>query len=344
MTNAPVKCVVWDLDGTLWDGDLTTAPDPFADAVRTLHTLDERGVLHAATDRGSSELAEAHLADKGLLDLFTWVEVGPETKSDSIRRVAEELDIALDAIAFIDDDPTERAEVAAALPAVRCYPATDAARLPSLFSPHFATPESRRRRHLYRADRQRRLAEAAHVGAAGEFLAGLDLVMRVRPADPADLDRVLELTTRAHQLNTTGRTFTHDELLALCASPRHEILVADLRDRFGPYGTIGVAVTAYSAADSVLELLLISCRVLSRGAAPALLDHLLERALADGRRPVAEFVRGPANRVMLITLRFAGFAVVHESDRELTLAIDPRDPPAERTHPVTITRHEWRAG
>ncbi|HVK24439.1 MAG TPA: hypothetical protein VM677_24035 [Actinokineospora sp.] len=346
MTSSPVKCLVWDLDGTLWDGEVHAGDDPipFADAVRTLHTLDQRGVLHAAAGGGGP--AAAHLAGKGLLDLFTWLEDGQDTKSESIRRVAAELDIGLDAIAFIDNDPAERAEVAAALPAVRCYPAEAAIRLPELggFSPAYATAESRRRRHLYRAEAARKAAEAAYTGPPGEFLDSLDQVMRVRLADPADLDRMHELTERVHQLNTTGRTFARDELLALCASPRHEVLIAELSDRFGSYGTIGLAVTGFSAADSVLELLAVSCRVLSRGAGAALVDHLITAALADGRRPVAEFTRTDANRLMLITLRFAGFAVVHESNGELTLAVDPHQPPAERPHPLLVSRGPTSGG
>ncbi|CRK57370.1 FkbH like protein [Alloactinosynnema sp. L-07] len=338
MTTAPVKCLVWDLDGTLWDGCGDAIP--FADAVRTLRTLDQRGVLHAVACRGEPDVAAAHLAGNGLLDLFTWVEVGRVAKSESIKRVAAELDIALDAIAFIAGDPTERAEVAAALPTVRCYPAEEAVRLPELggFAARHATAESRGRRHLYRAEQLRKQAEAEHVGPTKEFMKSLDLVLRVRPADPADLSRTHELADRAHQLNTTGRTFAPDELLALCASPRHEVLVAELSDRFGSHGTVGLAVTAFSAADSVIELLVVSCRVVSRGAGAALVDHLIKAALADGRRPVAEFVRTEANRVMLITLRFAGFAVVHESDGQLTLAVDPRDPPAHRPHPVRVER------
>ncbi|MFG1891651.1 HAD-IIIC family phosphatase [Micromonospora sp. NPDC049051] len=335
-----VKCLVWDLDDTLWDGVVLEgdAPVPFPAAVRTLRALDRRGVLHAVASRGERAPATAHLAAHGLLDLFTRVEVGWGAKSGAVARIAADLGIGLDAVAFVDNDPVERAEVAAALPAVRCHPADAVADLPA--RPEFTggppTEESRRRRQLYRVDDRRRAAEAAHAGPPAEFLASLGLVLRVRRAGPADLARAHELTVRTHQLNTTGVTFSPAELRALCASPRHEVLVARLHDRFGSYGTVGLAVTELRPAATVLRLLLMSCRVLSRGAGAALLDHLVHTALAAGRRPVAEFVPTAANRQMLVTLRFAGFAVEDDAGDRWTLAVDPARPPAARSHPVRV--------
>ncbi|GAA4671253.1 hypothetical protein Prum_074020 [Phytohabitans rumicis] len=271
--------------------------------------------------------------------MFTRIEVGWGAKSAAVAQVAADVGIGLDTVAFVDNDPLERAEVAAALPAVRCHPAGAVAELPALpeFSPGYVSEESRQRRHLYRVDEQRRAAEAGHTGPPVDFLASLDLVMEVRRAGPADLVRAHELTVRTHQLNTTGATFSLAELRALCASPRHEVLVARLRDRFGSYGTVGLAVTELRPATTVLRLLLMSCRVLSRGAGAALLDHLVHSALATGRQPVAEFVPTAVNRQMLVTLRFAGFAVQDDTGGRWTLAVDPARPPAARAHPVRVT-------
>ncbi|MFC5286470.1 HAD-IIIC family phosphatase [Actinokineospora guangxiensis] len=334
----PVKVVVWDLDDTLWDGVVLEgdAPAPFPAAVATLHTLDRRGVLHAVASRGEAAVAERHLAEHGLAELFVAVEVGWGAKSDAVARVARELNIAADAVAFIDNDPLERAEVATGLPGVRTYLATDAAGLPE--RPEFAathtTAESAGRRQLYRTERDRRRAEAGHTGPPAEFLAGLDLELTVRRAEESDLDRAHELTVRTHQLNTTGRTFSAEQLRALCADPGYEVLVADLRDRFGSYGTIGLAVTAVTATTTTLELLLMSCRVMSRGAGAALVDHIAATALAAGRTPMAEFVPTDVNRIMLVTLRFAGFRPVGGPGGPL--AVDPAAPPAPRRHPVRV--------
>ncbi|MDT0541509.1 MULTISPECIES: HAD-IIIC family phosphatase [Streptomyces] len=335
-----VKCLVWDLDDTLWDGVVLEGDDPVpvSAAVETLTALDKRGILHAVASRGEHEVAAAHLRRHGLDDLFTVVEVGWGAKSAAVRRIAETLGIGLDTLAFVDNDPVERAEVAAALPMVRCYPAEQAGRLPDLgeFQPEFVTAESRQRRTMYRVEAERRSAEEDHTGPATDFLASLDLVLTLRPATPDDLARAHELTVRTHQLNTTGWTADMAELRRLCASGDHEVLVASLTDRFGPYGTIGLAISEIGATESVLKLLLMSCRVTSRGVGAVLLDHLVRRALAAGRRPRAEFVPTSVNRIMLVTLRFAGFDVVDRAGDRLLLELR-NEPSAQTGHVRVVT-------
>jgi FkbH-like protein len=322
-----VKCLVWDLDDTLWQGTVLEGdvPRPDPGALATLRALDERGILHAVASRGDHALATAHLTALGLEDLFTVVEVGWGSKSRTVRRIAETLNIGIGTLAFIDNDAVERAEVASVHPAVRCYRAEQAAELPELpeFQPPSVTDESRVRRHLYRAELSRKKAQESFEGPAGDFLATLGLTLTVRPADVDDLRRAHELTIRTHQLNTTGRTYDMAELRALIGSPHHRILVAGLEDRYGSYGTIGLAVSELTPDTSTLGLLLLSCRVMSRGVGPALIGHLVREALAAGRHPVAEFVPTDLNRVMLVNLRFAGFEVISRSPERILLGFDP---------------------
>ncbi|CAL9617509.1 HAD-IIIC family phosphatase [Streptomyces sp. enrichment culture] len=328
-----VKCLVWDLDDTLWQGTVLEgdAPRPSPAAVATLRALDERGILHAVASRGDHATATAHLTALGLHELFTVVEVGWGAKSEAVRRIAGTLGIGLDTVAFIDNDAVERAEVAAALPAVRCHPAAHAPLLPSLpdYRPSHLTAESRTRRLLYRGEQRRRQAQEDHAGPPREFLASLGLVLTVRPAAADDLERAHELTVRTHQLNTTGRTYDLAELRELCGSPAHQVLVASLEDRFGSYGTVGLALSERDAHTSLLKLLLLSCRVINRGVGPALIGHVVRDAIGSGRRPLAEFVPTDVNRVMLVNLRFSGFEVVERTGAGLLLGFDPaRTPPA----------------
>ncbi|GAA3463675.1 HAD-IIIC family phosphatase [Saccharothrix longispora] len=331
-----VKCLVWDLDDTLWDGVVLEGdrPVPRPGAVAALKALDERGVLHAVASRGEHAAALAHLAEHGLHRMFCALEVGWGPKSEAVRRIAAELNIGLDTIAFTDNDAVELAEVAAALPQVRCYPAERVGELAALpeFRPGPVTPESRRRREAYLTERRRAEAERDFGGSSARFLASLDLELTVLTATEADLERARELTARTHQLNTTGLTYDVAELRALCASPGHDVLVARLRDRFGDYGAIGLAVVAHVGGDAVLELLLMSCRVMSRGVGSVLLGDIVRDALERGRRPVARFRRTPVNQVMLVTLRFAGFEPVERDGDRMLLARPSPEPPAPPAH------------
>ncbi|SCK46257.1 HAD family hydrolase [Streptomyces sp. WMMB 322] len=343
-----VKCLVWDLDDTLWDGVVLEGdePEPFPDALKTLRTLDERGILHAAASRGEYAVTSRHLDRHGLEEWFSDVRVGWGAKSEAVRRIAEGLNIGLDTVAFVDNDPVERAEVASALPAVRCYPADQAGALPDLaeFQPEFVTEEAGRRRQLYRTERRRKAAEEEFGEDRQGFLTSLGLEMTLREATEDDLTRASELTVRTHQLNTSGLTYDAEELRKLSASADHRVQVAELRDKFGDYGIIGLAVTELTPHDSVLRLMLMSCRVASRGVGTVLLDHLIREAVASGRRPVAHFVPTETNRNMLVTLRFAGFAPAEGEDpapaageeggaAPLVLAVDPgRLAPPRKSH------------
>ncbi|MFD9903981.1 HAD-IIIC family phosphatase [Streptomyces sp. NPDC059063] len=316
-----VKCVVWDLDNTLWhgilleDGDAIAPREDIAEAVRA---LDARGILQSVASRNDEEAALAALEKAGLREFFLAPQIGWHAKSGSVRRIADALNIGLDTFLFLDDDPFERAEVQSAHPAVRVAEATDGPTLLSRpdLAPAAVTADGARRRLMYQAEQRRSAAERDFTGAPEEFLATLGMRLTVRRAGPGDLARAEELTVRTHQLNATGYTYDHDELDAFRTSPEHTLLVAELTDRFGAYGTIGLVLLENGPDTWTLKLLLASCRVMSRGIGGILLHHLIERSRAQGVRLVGEFVPTARNRPMLVAYRFAGFTVVSEPDSE----------------------------
>ncbi|QIS12097.1 MULTISPECIES: HAD-IIIC family phosphatase [Nocardia] len=129
-----LKCLVWELDNTLWDGAVcdATSGAPRPAALRTLRTLSERGIWHAVAGRGERDWTLDKLYRHGLYDMFSVIEIGWGRKSAAIVRIAHRLGLSLDGVGFIDDEPIERAEVARALPRVRCYAARNADVLPAL--------------------------------------------------------------------------------------------------------------------------------------------------------------------------------------------------------------------
>jgi FkbH-like protein len=333
MKPAQVKCVVWDLDGTIWDGVLLEDGDVVVrDAVvDVIRELDEIGILHSISSKNDHDLAMKRLEQAGLADYFLYPQINWNPKSDSIRHVAQALNIGIDALAFVDDQEFELAEVAHAMPEVLLVPAgkiTVAARLPE-FRPRFVTSESRQRRGMYQADAARDTAEREYVGTSEEFLATLGMQMRIRPAGPDDLPRAEELTARTNQLNSTGRMFGYEELDALRTSPGHLLLVVSLEDRFGSYGTIGLALVATAEPAWRLQLLLMSCRVVSRGVGTVLLNHVMRLADEAGVRLQAEFVHTGRNRMMYLTYKMAGFLETGEADGAVLL-----ESPLDHIQPV----------
>ncbi|GAB2711691.1 hypothetical protein GCM10027089_39450 [Nocardia thraciensis] len=123
-----MKCLVWEVDNTLWDGVVcdSTSGALRPDAVRALRTLARRGVVHAVASRGEWAWTTEKLHRHGLDAAFAAVEVGWGRKSAAIRRIAEGLRIGLDAVGYLDAEPLERSEVGHTLPQVRCYAARHA--------------------------------------------------------------------------------------------------------------------------------------------------------------------------------------------------------------------------
>ena len=318
-----VKCVVWDLDHTVWDGILLEDGDvPLRPGVlEIIRELDARGILQSVASRNDAEAAMARLRALELEDFFLYPQVNWNAKGANVRQIATDLNIGLDTFLFIDDQPFEREEVRHAAPEVRVL---DAARLEGLLdhpalNPEFITDDSRNRRRMYQADARRNAAEADFAGPSEAFLAGLDMRFVLGPCTEADLQRAEELTQRTNQLNTTGYTYDYDELNAFRTSPDHLLLVAGLEDRYGSYGKIGLALVE-KTSDTVwtLKLLLMSCRVMSRGVGTILMSWIMQQARDAGAVLRAEFRSNGRNRMMEVTYRFGGFREV-ERDGELVI-------------------------
>lgn len=317
MQTKVVKVLVWDLDETLWQGTLLEGDDVRLrpGVLETIRTLDKRGILHSIASRNDRHEAMGKVRELGLEEYFLYPQISWNPKSAAVGEIARAINIGLDAVAFIDDQPFEREEVLHAHPDVL---ALDASELEGLterpeFFPRFITDESAMRRHMYQADYRRNQAEEEFQGPAEEFLAGLGMRFTIALPREEDLKRAEELTVRTHQLNTTGYTYSYDELDAFRHSGGHLLLVADLADKYGTYGKIGLALIEKLPQVWNIKLLLMSCRVMSRGVGTILINYILVRAKQAGVRLRAEFKSNDRNRMMLVSYKFAGFKEIDRS-------------------------------
>lgn len=306
-----VKCLVWDLDNTLWQGTLLEDDEVvLSEEIRAVITeLDSRGILQAVASKNDHEHAWGRLEKLGVSEYFVLAEIGWGPKSASVRTIAERLNFAEGAVAFIDDQPAERAEVRYHLPDVRCFDAPDAARLTALpeFSPARRTIDSGRRREMYQANFRRDAERAEFTGPDEDFLRSLDLELQILRAGESELSRVEELTVRTSQMNATGVPYSDETLRGFIADPGHEVLVATLQDRFGTHGAIGVVLLETGQAAWRLKLLATSCRVVSFGVGTVILNWLADQAASAAVHLLADFRRTDRNRMMEIAYRFVGF-------------------------------------
>lgn len=327
---AKVKCVIWDLDGTVWEGTLSEGGagqlrPGVADAIRE---LDRRGIIQSVASKNDRAAAERKLEQFGLADYFLCPQISWGHKSGAVQTILDTLNLKPEAVAFVDDNPFERDEVRYAHPKVRAYDADQAAQLPELpeFTVRFITQDSANRRKMYQADLNRQEAEHAFDGSAEEFLATLDMRMDISPVTEGDLRRVEELTIRTHQLNSTGYTYSYEELVSLSQSPNHIFRICGLTDRYGDSGKVGLLLLEEGAQTLRLKLLIVSCRVMTRGVGSALLAYATQLAKERGKKLQAEFLETEHNRIMYITYKLAGFEEVEEDGNHLLLEYTQEEP------------------
>lgn len=225
-------------------------------------------------------------------------------------RIAETLNVGLDAVAFVDEDPFERAEVAHLLPEVLVLAVADlesALAAGGRFAAGPPTGEGRRRAAMYRDEERRRQAEAGFAGGRAAFLRWCAMRLEIGPAAAAELDRLVELGERTHRLNSTATRHGRDEVARWLAAGG--LVRARLADRFGDSGLIGmVAVDRSAAADWEVELLAVSCRVDGRGVPAALLRWTMDAARAAGAAGLRARYRPNGRNVRLaLLLRQLGF-------------------------------------
>jgi methoxymalonate biosynthesis protein len=305
-----VKCLVWDLDNTLWKGTLLEDPDVelSEELRRVVVELDSRGVLQSVASKNDFDHAWSRLEELGISEYFVLPHIGWGPKSESVTDIADTLNFALGTIAFIDDQPAERDQVTFRAPEVRCYSADQALDLVDLpeFSPEVVTVDARRRRQMYQASFRRNTDRESFGGPDEQFLRTLDLVMAIKRADEQDLSRVEELTLRTSQMNATGVHYSDATLRGLLDDPDHEVLTVTLTDKYGPHGAVGVMLLEYQPTVWHLKLLATSCRVVSFGAGAVILNWLIDQAAQAGAHLAADFRPTERNRMMDIAYRFAG--------------------------------------
>jgi FkbH-like protein len=318
-----VKCVVWDIDNTLLTGIYLEAGDqpPGADPVLTsvLAELGERGILHALASKNPPEAA-AHTA-RVTGWRFAAAECGWGRKSDALARIAATLGIAVDALAFVDDDPFERAEVGFALPGVLVLSPEEAAEAPGWpeFSPPVITPEARRRAEMYAERQRRQAAERSFGGTKEEFLESVGTRVTVAAATAADVPRLHELAARTRQFNSAagrdpatwagpGAGMAQDWFRGLLTAGDRDVITVRLRDAFGDDGLVGGCVVVREAGIWTVPLLMMSCRAMGRGVIDALLAWLVRQAARAGaRRLRIPCVANSRNVPLRLALAAAGF-------------------------------------
>jgi FkbH-like protein len=294
-----VKCVVWDLDNTLWNGLLVEDGWEHlrlrADIAEIIATLDQRGILHSIASKNNPEEAVAALKKFGLDQYFLYPQISWGPKSQAIKAIAQQLNIGLDSILFVDDSPFERAEVQSICPEVRVL---DAEQYGTLAEREVCrvpiTEESRERRKLYQVEASRQAVAQNFSSDYMAFLQHCQIQLTVRPMTEGNLERVYELTQRTNQMNFSGNRYERETLRRLLDNSHLDTFVLSCEDRFGSYGVIGFCIV--DRREPLMTDLMFSCRAQSKRVEHAFLAAVIRRYIDEtGNDFYANYRKTPRN-------------------------------------------------
>jgi FkbH-like protein len=298
------KCVVLDLDNTIWGGIVgedglngiqlggTAKGEAFLCFQRYLLGLRQRGIILAVCSKNNEsdawQVFDEHpemILKRDHISVFVanW-----RSKTENLRDIATKLNIGLDSIVFVDDNPMERELVRAELPEIEVPdlsedPSTFAATLHRelLFESVSLTREDRKRADDYTANAQRQALQTSSANLE-QFLASLRMTLRLRRFDSANEPRIVQLINKTNQFNLTTRRMSDAEVRAYVADHDCYTQFAQLSDRFGDSGIVGVLMASPRKQALNIDQWLMSCRVLGRQMEVAMLSSLWKYARSNG--------------------------------------------------------------
>lgn len=332
LQGAVKKCLVLDLDNTLWGGvigddglsgiqigELGTG-HAFSDFQKWLKELKNRGILLTVCSKNNEDTAkepfEKHPEMVLRLEDFSMFVANWEDKARNIRTIQQSLNIGMDSMVFLDDNPFERELVRTMIPEITVpeLPEDPALYLQylrglDLFETASYSREDAGRTEQYREKAQRAAFEAAFQ-SYDDYLEALQMRASAAAFDPFHYPRIAQLTQRSNQFNLRTVRYTEAEIEALAQDDSRIGLYFTLKDKFGDHGLISVVVLEKQPEDTLfISEWLMSCRVLKRGMEEFIVDKILSVAAQQGfRRVVGEYIPTPKNAMVKDLYEQLGFA------------------------------------
>lgn len=303
ITGRVCKALVVDLDNTLWGGVIgedgiesiklaTEYPGAsYLSLQKAILNLYHRGVILAVCSKNNYADAMAVIENHPEMLLrprhFAALKINWNDKAQNLREIAAELNIGVDALAFLDDSPAERALIRSELPEVTVIELPDD---PMSYAqtlrdcPAFerlTLSEEDRNRGSYYAEQRKRTESRQSVTSLEDFYRSLDQVVEIAPVNAQTLARVAQLTQKTNQFNLTTRRYSEQQVAEMAADSSYRVYSARVKDRFGDHGLVGVLIVKEADGAWEIDNLLLSCRVIGRTVETAMLSFIADEARAS---------------------------------------------------------------
>jgi FkbH-like protein len=328
------KCLVFDLDNTIWGGIIgddgldgitlghgSAGGEAFVAVQRCILDYHRRGIVLAVSSKNTHEIAmqafEQH--DDMLLrkEHITVFQANWKDKASNINAIAGNLNLGLDSLVFLDDNPVERQLVRDALPQVSVPELPDDpayfARVlsaASYFESVAFLDEDKTRNDSYKQNALR-IEAFESVGSLSEYLKSLEMVLHIKPFDAQGLPRIVQLVNKTNQFNLTTRRYDEKSVTAMMVDGAYITLQARLTDHYGDSGMIAVVIATADNDELVIDSFLMSCRVLERQVEFCLMNQLIAIAKQRGMRSIrAVYIPTDRNVIVENLYQNMGFSLV----------------------------------
>lgn len=341
------KCLVLDCDNTLWGGIVgedgidsikigkTYPGSAYREFQQAILNLYNRGVILAICSKNNEEdvleVLEKHPDMVFREKHFACMRINWNDKVANLKEIAQELNIGLDSLVFVEDSEFEVNLVKNYLPEVKVLnlpkdPTTyrDLLNSCGLFDTLTFSEEDRMRGQMYKAEagRKRFRAQATNLE---DYYRSLEMEVVIGRADSFSIPRITQLTQRTNQFNLTTRRYSESDIKEFASSPNYDVLYLRAKDRFGDSGIVGAAILEHLATQSMVDTFLLSCRVIGRGLEDTFLKECVELSRKRGQKLLkGVYIKTRKNEQVSDFYQKRGFKVEHRTDShiECTFALD----------------------
>lgn len=275
-----VKCVVWDLDNTLWEGTLieSSAVKIRNDIVNLIYSLDEKGIVNSICSKNDYESAMKKLETFGLKNVFVFPKINWDPKSVNIQQIIQQMNISADTIVFVDDTAFEREEVKSAIKDITVVDQNEILEYVSLS--RFEVPvteDSKNRRNTYHMMEKQQEEQKAWKGNIDEFLRNCKMQLTIGKPFEDEIQRCYELLQRTNQLNASGRRLELEQVKKYWLSDTFDTSVLVCEDKFGSYGLVGFSIIEKKEIPIIIDFV-ISCRVANKKVEHSFIKNLAKKS------------------------------------------------------------------
>lgn len=339
------KCIVLDLDNTLWGGivgedglegiKLGPTPEgrPFLEFQKYLLSLFQRGIILAVNSNNNIDDALKVFREHPYMALkeehFAAMQINWNDKISNMKAIAEEINIGIDSMVFIDDDKLNREMIRKALPEslVVELPEDSSLYLKTLmemndFNTLHITEEDKKKGSMYAEQRKRK---EFHKNALdiNKYLKGLEMIATIERANPLTIPRISQLTQKTNQFNMTTRRYPEEDIQKFSKNDKFLVVSIKVEDKFGDNGITGAAIVEKNIAAWRIGTFLLSCRVIGRKIEEALLAYIIKLAKKEkAKELIGEFIPSKKNIPAKDFYKNNGFKLANKEDDKETWVYD----------------------